>query len=299
MSEAAGRVYDLGFRRYDGPREGRRRAILAVYANGLRIAMGLGRGGRAKIVPWLLVSASLIPAFVLALIAGAADRLAPGFDASSQLPSHAGYYSIAAIVLLVFVAVLGPELFCSDRRNGTISLYLVRPLKPTDYAAARWAALFTVAVAAAWFPQLVLLAGLVLGAPDPGAYLADHWADIPRFLLVGAALALYYATLATLVASHTTRRAYAAAFMVGAFVVSGAAAGSVADTLSAGTARWVALLSLPDQPLYINDLVFGGDPTAGTTVGEDLPAAVQVGWYLLVVVLAGLVAWRRHRRLAA
>ena len=30
-------------------------------------------------------------------------------------------------------------------------------------------------VLVAWLPQLVLLAGLVFGAPDPGSYLADHW----------------------------------------------------------------------------------------------------------------------------
>ena len=77
-AEATGRVYDLGFRRYEGPREGRRRAVLAVYKDGLRTAAGLGRGGRAKVVPWLFVGASLIPALVLALIAGAVDRRRPG-----------------------------------------------------------------------------------------------------------------------------------------------------------------------------------------------------------------------------
>ncbi|HXH97245.1 MAG TPA: hypothetical protein VNH40_08555 [Gaiellaceae bacterium] len=297
-AEATGRVYDLGFRRYEGPREGRRRAILAVYVNGLRTALGLGRGGRAKIVPWLFIGASLIPALVMALIAGAVDRAAPGFDASHDLPSHADYYRIAAIVLLVFVGVIGPELFCPDRRNGTISLYLVRPLTATDYAAARWAALLTVILAAAWLPQIVLLVGLVLGASDPGAYLGDHWADIPRFLLAGVALALYYTSLATAVAAHTTRRAYAAAFLVGAFVVSGAVISSVVGVLSSGTGRWVALLGLPNVPLYVNDLVFGAKETAGTAVAEELPGAIQIGWYLLVCALAVLLAWRRYRRLA-
>ncbi len=297
-TEATGRVYDLGFRRYEGPREGRRRAVLAVYENGLRTAAGIGRGGRAKVVPWLFVGASLLPALVLALIAGAIDRTAPGFNAAADLPSHADYYALASIVLVVFVAVIGPELFCPDRRDGTISLYLVRPLTTTDYAAARWAALVTVAVVAAWLPQLVLLTGLVLGASDPAAYLGDHWLDIPRFLVAGAALAIYYASFATLVASMTTRRAYAAAFMVGLFVVSGAVVGSVVDVLSFDTARWVALLNLPDLPLYINDLVFGGDPTAGSTAAEDLPAAIQVAWFGLVTFLALLVSWRRYRSLS-
>jgi ABC-2 type transport system permease protein len=298
-AEASGRVYDLGFRRYEGPREGRRRAILAVYENGLRTGLGLGRGGRAKVVPWLFIGASLIPAMVMALIAGAVDRAAPGFDASKSLPSHAGYYGIASIVMLVFVAVIGAELYCPDRRNGTIDLYFVRPLRATDYAAARWAALATIVVAAAWLPQVVLLAGLVLGAADPVAYLGDHWADIPRFLLAGAALAVYYASLASLVSAHATRRAYAAAFTVGAFVVSGAVVNGVVDVLSVDTGRWVGLLSLPALPLYVNDLVFGGASTAGTTAAEHLPAAIQVGWFLLVSAVATLATLRRYRRLAA
>ncbi len=296
-AEATGRVYDLGFKRYEGPREGRRRAILAVYKNGLRTAAGLGRGGRAKLVPWLFVSASLIPAIVMALIAGAADRLAPGFDAMTDLPSHADYYSIASIVLLIFAAVIGSELFCPDRRNGTISLYLVRPFKGTDYAFARWAALLTIMLAAAWLPQVVLLAGLGLGAPDPRTYLTDNWLDVPRFLLAGAALAFYYASVASLVAAYASRRAYGAAFMVGAFVVSAAVIGSVTDVLALDKARWVALLSLTDLPLYMNDLVFGGQPTAGTTAGEHLPAGIQIGWYLLVSSLAAFFALRRYRRL--
>jgi ABC-2 type transport system permease protein len=295
-AEAAGRVYDLGFQRYEGPREGRRRAILAVYKDSLRAAMGLGRGGRAKIAPWLFVSATLIPAIVVALIAGAVDRAAPGFNASKDLPTHAGYYGLASIVLLVFVAVIGPELFCPDRRNGTISLYLVRPLKAIDYAASRWGALVTVMVLAAWVPQFVLMGGLVLGASDPLSYLGDTWLEVPRFLLSGAALGLYYATLATLVASVTTRRAYAAAFFVGSFVVTSAVIGSVTSTLSGGVARWLALLSPIDIPLYVNDLIFGGKPTANE-FAERLPGAVQLGWYLLVVGLAAAATWFRYRRL--
>lgn len=291
--EATGRVYDLGFRRYEGPREGRRRAILAVYKNGLRTAMGLGRGGRAKIVPWLFLSAALIPAVVMALIAGAVDRVAPGFNAATDLPSHADYYSIGSIVLLIFAAVIGPELYCPDRKNGTISLYLVRPFKATDYAFSRWAALLTVMLAAAWLPQIVLLAGLVLGAPSPTSYFGDHWLDVPRFLLAGAALALYYSTIAAFVGAYAARRTYAAAFMVGAFVVSGAVIGSILDVISKSIGHWVALLSLIDLPVYMNDLIFPGRPSL------DQPAAIQVGWFLLLIAVAALLTLRRYRRIAA
>ena len=295
---ATGRIFDIGFRRYDGPREGRRRAVLAIYKDGLRAALGLGRGGRAKIVPWLFIGASLIPAAFLALLAGAVDRLAPDFDPSQDLPSHADFYGITSIVLLVFGALVGAELFCPDRRTRVISLYLVRPLRPTDYAIARWLALLTVMLAATWLPQLVLLAGLVLGASDPGSYLADNWLDVPRFLLSGLALAAYVATLAALVASFTARRAYAAAFLVGAFVISAAVVAGATDALDVDTGRWVALGSVRGIPLYVNDLVFGGESSGSVHAAQALPSGVIVGWYLLVVAAcAGGVLWR-YRRLS-
>ncbi len=300
MSQAAqGQVFDLGYRRYEGPREGRRRARVAVYKDGLRAAMGLGRGGRAKVLPWLFVAASLVPAIVFALLAGAVDRLAADFDEALDLPSHADYYSVAAVILLVFAAVVGPELLCPDRRSGVIHLYLVRPLTPGDYAGSRWAALVTIMVIAAWLPQFVLLAGLVLSAPDPGSYLADNWLDIPRFLAAGLALALYVATLAFLVASFTTRRAYAAVFLVGLFLVSAAVVDGVTDAVSSDVARWIGLLSIKDVPLYINDLVFDSRSTVAGDEVRQLPDVVQVAWYLGVVTVAGLIIRERYRRFSA
>ena len=294
---ASGRVFDIGFRRYEGQRQGRRRAVRAVYKDGLRTAMGLGRGGRAKILPWLFIAASITPALVFALIAGAVDRLAADFSEDLDLPSHADYYSIAGIVLFVFAAVVGPELFCPDRSDGTISLYLVRPLRATDYAIARWAALTTVMVLIAWLPQLVLLAGLVLGAPDPGSYLADHWSDIPRFLIAGVVIAVYVSTITAMAAAFAKRRAYAAAFLVGLLILSAAVIGGLTDTLSDSAGRWVALLSVGDVPLYVNDVIFG-EQTSNIEAAADLSNIVQVGWYVIVVAAAGAIFLGRYRRLS-
>jgi hypothetical protein len=154
-------------------------------------------------------------------------------------------------------------------------------------------------VAVAWLPQVILLAGLVLGAQDPAGYFADTWLEVPRFLLSGALLAIYVATLASLAASFTTRRAYASAFFVGLFVVSAAVIGSVTESIDVHTGRWLALLSIRDVPLFLNDLIFGGPSTAGASAAEHLPGSVQVAWYVLVVGVAGFVTWLRYRRLAA
>ena len=297
MSESpTGQVFDLGFRRYEGKREGRRRSTLAVYKDGLRTAMGLGRGGKAKILPWVFVSASMIPALIFALIAGAVDRVAPDFSEELDLPSHADYYAIAGIILFLFAAVVGPELFCPDRSNRTINLYLVRPLRPTDYAAARWASLLTIMTVVAWIPQLILLLGLALGAPKPGTYLADHWTDIPRFLLAGVVIAVYVSTITSLAAAFAKRRAYAAAFLIGLLILTAAVISGVVDSLSDDTSKWIALLSVGDVPLYVNDLIFGVQ-TSNIDQASELPGVILMAWFLIVVAAAGALVLRRYRKL--
>ena len=149
-----GTVFDIGYQSYSGRREGRRRGRAAAYKDGLRVALGLGRGGRAMILPWFFIGVLTIIGLVMAIVAGAADRLGgPGTAQRANLPSHSDFNGIASILMFVFAAVVGPELLCRDRREGVINLYLVRPLTGSDYIIARWAAFLTVMLAAAWLPQ--------------------------------------------------------------------------------------------------------------------------------------------------
>ena len=146
-----GTVFDIGYQRYTGPREGRGRSRRAVYKAGVRAALGVGRGGRAKILPWLFVSFLAVVGLIMALVAGAVNRFAgAGMAEQLNLPSHSDYNGIASIVMFVFAAIVGPELLCRDRREGVINLYLVRPLTGSDYVIARWAAFLSVMTAAAW-----------------------------------------------------------------------------------------------------------------------------------------------------
>src|SRR5688572_22343612 len=203
-----GTVFDIGYQRYTGVREGRSRGRKAVFKDGLRIAFGLGRGPRAKVLPWFFIIALSAIALVMALVAGAANLMGgAGTAAKANLPTHSDYNGIASIIMFVFAALVGPELLCRDRRDGVINLYLVRPLTGSDYVISRWAAFLIVMTAAAWLPQFVLFLGLWMSDPSPLDYLAKHWRDVPRFLAAGAAMAAYATTLALFVASFTTRRA--------------------------------------------------------------------------------------------
>ena len=138
MTEPTAELFDLGYQHYEGPREGRMRARKAVFVNGFRTALGLGRGSLAKVLPILLFAAAMAPAIIIALIVSTADEL------DINLPGHSDYYQIVSIILIIFSAIIAPELLCTDRRTGVISLYLVRPLTVTDYVAGRWLAFFSI-----------------------------------------------------------------------------------------------------------------------------------------------------------
>lgn len=307
MTDPIGEVFDLGYQHYDGPREGRMRSRTALWVNGVRIALGLGRGPRAKILPTLLFVAAMGPAVVLTLIATLAD-------VGELVPGHSLYYQIVSITLLLFAAIIAPELLCPDRRDRVLDLYLVRPLTPMDYAAARWLAFFSITLALVYSGQIALLIGLTLAASDVLEYLRANWLDIPRFLGAGAVLAIFITTLPLAVSAFTTRRVYAAAIVIGLFVISSAAAGGLTECHEedgrAGNfegcerpageaARWLALVDIGQVPSHVNRMIFADDAQAQAselsviTVVRELNAAVPIGWYILMTAVPGfLLIWR-------
>ena len=141
-------VFDLGYQHYTGPREGRNRARIALFVNGVRTLLGIGRGGRAKIMPALLFISSMAPAAIFVVILVTLSEAVPGAeDAADQfVPGPGDYYSIVGLVLIIFAAIMAPELLIPDRRENVLPLYLVRPLTATDYIVGRCLAFFAVSL---------------------------------------------------------------------------------------------------------------------------------------------------------
>jgi ABC-2 type transport system permease protein len=300
MPNATGTVFDIGYQRYTGDREGQGRARRAVYKDGVRAALGLGRGPRAKILPWFFISLMTAIALIMALIAGAAERLGgPGSAERMNLPSHSDYYGIASIILFMFAAVVGPELLCSDRREGVINLYFVRPLTSTNYVTSRWLAFMAVMLTTAWLPQVVLFFGLSMGDAQPLQYLSKHWLDVPRFLASGIVMAIYTTTLALLSASFTTRRAYAAVFLVGLFAITTPFTAGLSQEIAGLTGQWISMFSITNIPVHVNDIIFN----EVSEITEDAPArkfskAVLVAWYVAWTAIPATILVWRYRRLA-
>jgi len=296
----AGTVFDIGYRNYTGVREGRGRSRKAIYKDGVRIAMGLGRGGRAKILPFFFPGVLSAIALVMALIAGAAERIGgPGSAEKLDLPSHSDFYGIASIIIFVFAAVVGPELLCRDKRDGVINLYLVRPLSGSDYIGARWLAFFTIMTVAALLPQTILFLGLSLGDPKPVEYLSQHWMDLPRYVLAGLAMAAYATTLSMLTASFTSRRAYASVFLVGLFVITTPFTIGLAQEIEGLAGQWISMFNLSNIPVHVNDIIFNdvSEVTKEAPAGK-LPEWVRVAWFFLWTLGPGAILWARYRRLS-
>jgi ABC-2 type transport system permease protein len=297
---ASGTVFDIGYQPYTGRREGRGRSRVAIFKDGFRTALGFGRGARAKILPWFFIGVLTAISLVMAIVAGAAERLGgPGTAERANLPSHSDFYGIASIILFVFAAVVGPELLCPDRRNRVISLYLVRPLTGSDYIASRWASFLVVMLAAAWLPQVILFLGLSMGDAVPIQYLRNHWLDVPRFLAAGAAMAAYATTLALLAASFTTRRAYASVFLVGLFVITAPFTVGLAQELDGAAGRWVSMFNLTSIPVHVNDVIFNDvSEITDMAPARELGARMLVMWYFLWTIVPAAILWWRYRRLS-
>ena len=223
LEQREGEVFDLGYRHYDGPRGGRGTAFMAVYSDGIRSVLGLGRGVAAKMMPGIFGLLVLGPAVFIISVAGFMSSFVGDAD-EIPLPQHEDYYVLTFIILLLFAAVVGPALLSPDRRNSVLALYTVRPLKSLDYALARWLAFFTFAMAFTIVPQALLYLSFVLSDDSPWGYIKDHGRDLWAIFAIGLVLAAFMTSLALAAASLTSRRAFASAGVI-AFVFITAATG--------------------------------------------------------------------------
>jgi len=306
MTQAAGELYDLGYQHYLGPREGRMRARKAVFVDGFRTTLGLGHGPLAKVLPISLFGAAMAPAVIMAIIASQTEGLL-------DLPDHADYYQIVSTILFIFAAIIAPELLCSDRRNGVISLYLVRPLTTTDYVVARWLAFFSITLLLVYSGQAVLLASLILSASEPLDYIKDNWLDIPRILGAGLLVAIFITTLPLAISAFTDRRAIAAAIVIGLFIISFATASILTECdenhgqnrsgqcepLTGDGAKWFSLVDIRRIPTNVNNMIFGvEDEGWRSRLTAELPRIVPIGWYVVLTGGLALVLWSRYKKLS-
>ncbi len=293
-ARTAGAVYDRGYRPYEGPRGGRRAATAALYRTSLRRAIGLRRPWRQKLAPAVLLAIAVVPAVINVGVGYLTrDTPAEGF----QFITYREYIGVSS-ALLLFVALVAPDIVCPDRRQKVLPLIFARPLVGRDYALAKIGAIFSCVFAFALLPQVVLYVGRMLVSKGALDYFRHNTAVLWQVPLAAALLALFYAVLGVAVASLTGRRIVAGASILAITLVSSTVSAILIHSsgnreLSRG-GQPAALLNILALPLKVRDLVFLGhiardSPLSGVAGGGALSVACYAG---LVVACTAVVLFR-------
>lgn len=288
-------IFDRGYRTYDGPRSGSRGARRAVYTDGLKRILGLGRKARLKIFPWSLISIALISAAVFIGIHWVIGDIAE--SVGQGVPSYGGLFDFYSAISLLFIAFAGPQLLIPDRTKGVLSVYFSRPLTVNGYLTSKAGAFVTLIGAFYIVPQTVLHIGLAL-ISDAGflPYLGDNLDILWKVPATTLAFVTLHGAIVFPLASVIDRTGIAAAAFLGLLTAGGGIAARVAEATFSG-ARWVSLLALDQHPRIIRDSLFENTveyPAEAAGFGVWISVALIA---VLAAVAVGFVR-ARYRRLA-
>jgi ABC-2 type transport system permease protein len=210
-----GEIYDLGYRHYDGVRLGRAGAIRALYVEGVKTVFGIGRGGRAKIPPVLLIVLMIIPALVQAAFTGLVGN-------GLQLYRPETYFTGTVWLFGLFCAFQTPVLVTGDQQYRVLALYFSRALLRSDYVVARVAALTTSLFAVAVLPHFIMLLGRWFAAVAVWPAMKESFPLIPRILVTSFAIALMLAMISLTIAALIRRGPLGTGAILGYFLLASA-----------------------------------------------------------------------------
>ena len=274
---AAGNIYDLGYRRYEGVRLGRHHAITSLYFFSLRGAFGLGRRTSSKIVPVALVIIALIPALIqlgIAAIVSSQDITVIKLE---------NYFTFVEITAALFCAAVAPEVIGRDQRTRTLPLYFSRALRRSDYTLAKLAAMTTALLFLTLLPEVILLIGHGFASTDQAQFWKDNWGDVPRVIAAGLIAAATMASLSLLIAAQTARRAYATVACVAVYLIPLPIAAIFTNDIGGLAGRLVIFLSPINLLEGATFWVFRAAPDSGSI----LESANFRGWtYGLAALIA-------------
>jgi ABC-2 type transport system permease protein len=283
------RLYDLGYRSYDGPHERPARAILTLAEFTARRVLGFGRGARHKVLPAITLVIAYLPALFSVVYAVLVSDIA-----ADELISYGDYMFFIGSALALFAALVAPEALCPDKRTGMLGLYLAGPLDRTRYLAAKWAGVLAVMLLITLGPLLFMLLAFVLAGLGPSVTETPEL--LARIVATGIVTALLYTALSMAVSSFTSRRAAAA---VGVVLLLFVPASIVQPAIeSADAPKELSLLGSPFAAFELAYRIFGENPEGSDPITE-LSTWVLAGGVGATILAGALVCWLRYRRLEA
>lgn len=291
MSAVGGdaQIVERGFQRYDGPRSGVAGAIRSVAWQSVRATLGIGRQARHKVFPVIAVVIAYVPAIVFV---GVAVLIPESVLEPEDVADYAGYYGFITAAIVLFAAMVAPEVLVSDRRNGMLALYLSTPLHRGTYLAAKGIAVAATLGLVTLGPPLLVLLGYTFDGSGPDG--VDAWlATLVRIVVSGVAVSAPLTSVSMAAASITDRRAFASIGVVLLVLTLPTLAGGLVE--GAGLSpnwRLIDVFTMPFELVYRIFGEVGNFPEIATAP----VVAVNVLW-----TVAGLavVAWRYSRLVVA
>ncbi|QXJ23717.1 ABC transporter permease [Actinomadura graeca] len=283
-------IHDIGYRHYDGRRNGRAYVLRSLFVHNLRAAYGLGRPARAKVMPFLLAAIMLLPA------AGSVAVFAVTKQ-EDALMRYSSYAPLLQVIIAIFLATQAPVLASRELRFHVVPLYFSRPVGHLDFVLAKVVAMTTALFALMAVPVTVLyVGGLVTKVPDS----ADQ---LGRYLgaLVGCVLfALVLGAIGMVVAAFTPRRGFGVAAVIAVYmlsstfvlIVQGIAEEQTDFTLSG----WVGLLAPFNLVDAVQVRLLGAEKSSVQVAPGVAGGAIALALCAVIVLGAVAVLYRRFRK---
>ncbi|MEA3019963.1 MAG: type transport system permease protein [Actinomycetota bacterium] len=285
MSSSA-HIFEQGYRRYDGPRLGVAASVRSLAIHSALRALGLRRPLWAKLMPLATVLIAYLPAAIFVGVAALIpERITREVNA---LPKYADYFGTISAAVLLFVAIVGPEVLCTDRKNGMLGMYLASPLTRETYLLAKVLAVLPVLALVTIGPQLLLLIGRTLVSSGPSSAL-DFLALLGQAVVAGAVVSALYTALSLAAASLTDRRAVASAGVILLLLVSSAVTSALVN--GAGSDQRIYLLNGFRLPFELVQRIYG-EPGGLPGIGTSSLVAAVVAW---IAASCGIVVWRYRK----
>jgi ABC-2 type transport system permease protein len=278
-----------GFQPYDGPRSGVGGAIRSVSIESIRATLGLGRPARTKIFPVAAVVIAYVPAIVFVgisvLIPG--DLLDP-----NEVADYASYYGFITLAIILFAALVAPEVLVSDRRNGMLAMYLSTPLHRGTYLTAKIIAVAVTLGLVTLGPPILVLLGYTFDGSGPDG--VGNWmATLLRIVVSGIAVSAALTSVSMAASSLTDRRAFAAIGIVLIVLASPILAAALVE--GAGLSPYWWTISLFSMPFELVNRIYGqaGDFPEVSTLAV---VAANIAWTAIGIAI---VIWRYSKLVIA
>jgi len=287
VSTSDAHIYEQGYHKHDGARLGVGASVKSLAWHSALRALGLRRTFWAKLLPIATVVISYLPAAVFVGVAALIpEEVTREVDA---IPTYHEYYFFVSAAIVLFVAIVGPEVLCSDRRHGMLGLYLASPLTRETYLLSKVLGLLPVLGLVTLGPPLLLLIGRTMVDAGPEG-VGDFVLLVVRAVASAIAVTAIYLAVSMAAASLTDRRAIASAGVILSLFVTSAVTGTLVESIGADDHLY--LLNLMVLPFEVVQRIYGVDTDLDASTVAVYAAAVA--W----VVAASAIVVSRYRSLA-